>query len=443
MPGKQMKALLLWLAVSMPIAACSAGTTATDKEDAPSDRSTAKTPAIDKPTELTLYHPWGMTQQLFMETEGKYVVKKYPNLTFKVLNRSNGTLEELVASGTKIDLVYATETELYLLKQFNLDSDASDLIKLYGYDLDKVEPAVANYIKTYNGGKIPALPTQLQTLALYYNKSLFDKFGVPYATDRMTWDQLYDLSRKLTRSDGGVVYRGYADGAINNSFRFNPFSMPLVDPLTNKAVFDNDRMKQYLDQLIRPLTIPEYSPQSDTINNNKARDMFRKEQTLAMVTMMTTDFPRASTGDTVNWAAVSYPTFKDLPGVGPQPEIIMWYVTSTSGNREAAFLAAAEMTSVHVQTELFKEGSITILKDKSGLGTFGSSLPDLSGKNVKALIPDKYAEKSPYSRYAPTAAGQLVGVYVQSALGTKDRNTSFREAVERTDKAIEQSISTK
>lgn len=441
MVRKYLKALSSWILVMVLAASCSGK--APDQGEARLDIPAVKEPTIDKPTELTLYHPWGITQQLFMETAGKYIVKKFPNLSFKVLNRSNGTLDQLVASGTKIDLIYATENELALLKDLGLDSDLSDLMKQYAYDIHALEPVVANYIRSFNGGKIPAIPNQLQTLALYYNKSLFDKFGVPYPAANWSWDQLVETSRKLTRSDGGVAYRGYADGAINNSFRFNPYSMPLADSGTNKAVFETDRMKDYVKQLIRPLQIPEYDLQRSNINNNKARDWFRKEQTLAMASMMTSDFPRASTGDTVNWDVVTYPVFKEVPGVGPQPEIIMWYVTSNSSNKEAAYLAAAEMSAASVQAGLFQEGSIPVLKDKSGMGTFGSALPDLKGKNVKALIPDKYADKSPYFQYVSIPAAQLVGVYVETALGAKDINTAFREAAENANKTIEQNIKTK
>lgn len=439
MRGKYLKTLLLLAITTTVGAACSDSKTDTSKgESAATEKQSVKEPKIDKPTELTLYHPWGMTLQLFMDTEGKHIVKKYPNLSFKVLNASNGTLEQLIASGTKIDLIYATENQLDVVQDTRLDSDLSDLIKLYSYDFQKLEPSVANYIQKLNGGKVPAMPTQLQTLALFYNKSLFDKFGVPYLTDSLTWDQLYDISRKLTRVDGGVIYRGYGDRVYSNAFRFNPFSLALVDNTSYKAIFETDRMKEYMNQLIRPLKLPEYAVTKDIINN--ANDLFMKEQTLAIITKMSTDFPRASTGDTINWDAAAYPTFKENPGVGPQPEIIMWYVTANSQNREAAFIAAAEMSSSRVQMELFKDGSMSVLKDKSGFGTFGSNLPDLKGKNANALVPKKFAEKSPYNRYASTAISQLNKVYVDLALDAKDINTAFREAVETANKNIEQKL---
>lgn len=56
------------------------------------------------------------------------------------------------------------------------------------------------------------------TEAVFYNKDLFDKFGIDYPTDNMTWDEMYELSKNMTRSDGDIQYYGYLYMAINNIF---------------------------------------------------------------------------------------------------------------------------------------------------------------------------------------------------------------------------------
>ena len=42
----------------------------------------------------------------------------------------------------------------------------------------------------------------INTTVFFYNKTLFQRAGVPEPTERWTWDDLLDAARKLTRADG-------------------------------------------------------------------------------------------------------------------------------------------------------------------------------------------------------------------------------------------------
>lgn len=47
-------------------------------------------------------------------------------------------------------------------------------------------------------GKTYFLPKDFSTLAVYYNKTIFDKYGVEYPQDGWTWDQFLETAQKLT-----------------------------------------------------------------------------------------------------------------------------------------------------------------------------------------------------------------------------------------------------
>jgi multiple sugar transport system substrate-binding protein len=51
-------------------------------------------------------------------------------------------------------------------------------------------------------GKHYGLPFMINTTVFFYNKTLFQRAGVPEPTERWTWDDLLDAARKLTRPDG-------------------------------------------------------------------------------------------------------------------------------------------------------------------------------------------------------------------------------------------------
>lgn len=62
----------------------------------------------------------------------------------------------------------------------------------------------------YNG-HIYGMPRDFNTVALYYNKKLFDKFGVSYPTADWTWDDFRSAALKLTKdvdNDGRIDYYG-------------------------------------------------------------------------------------------------------------------------------------------------------------------------------------------------------------------------------------------
>jgi multiple sugar transport system substrate-binding protein len=168
--------------------------------------------------------------------------------------------------------------------------------------------------------------------------------------------------------------------------------------------------------------------------------MFAKEKTLAMLVQMNSDYPKAHQQLNLNWDIATFPTFKEKPGVGPQPDIVYYVLSATSKHRDEAFLAMTEILSDEVQMARSKLGNPSVLKNKAILDVFGTENPDLQGKNVKALIPQKYAEPAIYNKYNSKVVGQLAGSFREVILGTKDLNTSLREREERANKDIEAAI---
>ena len=70
--------------------------------------------------------------------------------------------------------------------------------------------------KYYEGvGKIFALPKDHDTIALLYNKAIFDKYGVSYPTEEWTWEDMYEAAKKITEESKGEVY-GMAMNTSNN-----------------------------------------------------------------------------------------------------------------------------------------------------------------------------------------------------------------------------------
>ncbi len=68
----------------------------------------------------------------------------------------------------------------------------------------------------YNSnGKQYALPKDHDTIALLYNKAVFDEYNVEYPTDDWTWDDMYEAAKTIMDASNGETY-GIAMDTSNN-----------------------------------------------------------------------------------------------------------------------------------------------------------------------------------------------------------------------------------
>ncbi len=64
------------------------------------------------------------------------------------------------------------------------------------------------------GGAQLCLPQNVSSLAVYYNRTLFTRYGVPEPTAGWTWNDLVSTATLMTRDDRGLVIKGTeAEGA--------------------------------------------------------------------------------------------------------------------------------------------------------------------------------------------------------------------------------------
>lgn len=87
---------------------------------------------------------------------------------------------------------------------------------------DKVD--LSNYSEGLNGiynidGKQYAIPKDYDTIALWYNKTLFDEAKIDYPDDTWTWDTLKEAAKKLTKEDGSQY--GFCAGLHNQEGYYN------------------------------------------------------------------------------------------------------------------------------------------------------------------------------------------------------------------------------
>ena len=138
-------------------------------------------------------------------------------VTINVVDWDNyWTLLEAGASGGQMPDVFwmhSNTAQMYMENDLLLNLDdyiaADDAIDLGNY----YDGIVALY--NSNGSQY-ALPKDHDTIALLYNKAIFDKYGVEYPNDDWTWENVRDAAAAITEAGAADGVYGYAINTSNN-----------------------------------------------------------------------------------------------------------------------------------------------------------------------------------------------------------------------------------
>jgi len=395
--------------------------------------------AVNKePIELVFYDGVSdYTEERFMKEIGEPIKKKFPHITPKFSPFTKLTqVQDLISAGQPPDVIFASSGMFNdVVNKYSMQTDITPLIEKYKYDLKKIDPVSVDMMKETSKGGMYALPTLMSPSPIYYNKDLFDKFGVPYPKDNMTWDDLYELAKKLTRKDGAQPYYGFMVSFQHLMVR-NQFSLDLVDPAKEETSFADERWNKMVANISRFYELDGVEPNAQKMGAAHQRVLFTKEKSLAMWMPVSTLLTGAEL-EGMNWDMAAFPEFKELPGTGPQPYPISFYITTTNKHKDATFEVIAYLASEEYQLPMVKQGQFpTALASDLLRNSFGQDTAMYKGKNIKAMLPAKYAKASAFTKFNNLSRNQLQAVLEANVLQKKDINTALREAAERTNAAI-------
>lgn len=360
--------------------------------------------------------------------------KKFPHITLNVVAPGKGTyLPDLVAAGQIPDMILGGFYNQARNDELGVVTNLDELISKAKIDMSQYPSALTETFKLYRSNWY-ALPLYLNIAALWYNKDIFDKFGVPYPSDGLTWQEAIELGKKLTREDGGVKYMGFYPG--NWNFMAGQLAIPRVDPQTKKAVFDTPDM----EKVFRTLKDGNVAAGSAEIDSGKARTMFLNERTLAMFPnwMIVGELEDLynKQGNTFNWDMAVQPTFA---GVNSQVDAHYLMIGANSKYKEQAFELIAYLSSnKESQLNVSRYGRIPALQDTELLKEFASGLNSFKGKRFYEVLSQNKMNKSHLpTKYDNTIAAKHLNAAANAVIknGT-DINTSLRDAVEAANKEL-------
>ncbi|WP_079909241.1 ABC transporter substrate-binding protein [Paenibacillus sp. 32352] len=390
------------------------------------------------PNELfiyTVYPAYFAKEENFDKQIGQFLKKKFPDITIKHVHWDKGReYKDLIAAGTIPDIILDNtrmNVQRYIFDN-DLQYDIGDLVKKYNFDTSKLNPAQVAQMKNLTPeGTLFGLPYNNNDFLLFYNKDIFDKFGVDYPKDGMTYDEIYELAKKLTRVEGEVTYKGYSQNP-GHYMNYNQLSLSPLSLKEDKASLNTPEWKKVVDNMRRFYDIP--ANQFDTV------EVFASKGNIAMA-VATVDHlvSFVEQNKNLNFDVVSVPSFSEAPNTRYQPNLYSMYITKQSTKKDLAFQAMAAILSEEHQVELAKEGVIVPMESKAVQEAFGQNLSQMRGKNTKAIFNGKTAMPP-----AARAAGLLwYDVPMQNVFAplifkeSKDSVTALRMIEEQSTKAIE------
>ncbi|OXM83240.1 ABC transporter substrate-binding protein [Paenibacillus rigui] len=324
-------------------------------------------------------------EQYFEERIVQPVQKKFPWVKL-IYSREepffNNNIEKWQSTNTSPDilLMFSPAYEIPQLIQNNFHYDLNDLIGHNQFDLSQFDSKALSPILSFgNEGQVYALPYSKTEHPLFYNKDIFDKFGVPYPQNEMNWDQTIDLAKKVTGEIDGVFYRGLdiADYVLLRE----QLSLTCLDPSTDYAIVNNEKWKLLAETIKDIYTIHGNLPNPKHLF--RFNGGFSRDKNVAMAVLCANCLSEPE----INWDIVSYPTFRQYPMIKPTaPNSSFLILSPFCKYKQEAFEIITYLVSEEHQLFNSKKGEVSSLTQDSIKDAYASELSYFKDKNIKALF---------------------------------------------------------
>ncbi len=177
-------------------------------------------------------------------------MEKYPNVQVELIDTQsseyNNKITVMLAGGdSDPDVIMVKEADTQMsMNDKNQLLDLTELVQRDGVDLS-IYAGAAEQLQM--DGKQYTLPFRKDWYVLYYNKDLFDKAGVEYPGDDMTWAEYEALAEKMTSGEGSAkVY-----GSHNHTWMAMVANWALQDGKNTLMSEDYSFLKPYYEQAVR------------------------------------------------------------------------------------------------------------------------------------------------------------------------------------------------
>ncbi len=362
--------------------------------------------------------------------------EEFPHIKIEVI--PPGTpLPELIANDELPDIIFSNANQFRNLVINNeLAYDLSAFIDKHNVDLSRYNETVMDSIRGYADNALYAFPLTANREFLYYNKDLFDQFGVPYLEDGVTWEEIYRVAQQLTQEHDGVLYRGI-DLDWSKLISWNQLSLPLLDAETDKAIVNTDEWRMWFDTMRLLYDIPGTyfgEEQPDRLESFLAGELaMTNGQTVA-------PFTSTEAEDTFQLGIVTLPTFTEAPELTIQAYYTQYSIASTSEYKEEAFQVLSYVLTDDVLTDFVKTGRQVAVESINMEQYYAMDYPSITENvSLSSIFKHDFAPSPPGQSEYEVAVRPIMHDAFRAVINDeKDISTALREAEDLINQEVEE-----
>ena len=225
---------------------------------------------------------WDINQKEGMEQIAAVYKEKHPNVNIEVQTVNwdeYWTKLEAAANSKNLPDIFWMHSNEFM--KYASAGQLADLTDLYD-DVDK-DYYMNNFPTGLVGnatcdGKIYGVPKDWDTIALAYNKDLFDKAGIAYPDEAWDWDTLIDAAQKIYDKTGAYGFLAPLDdqaGYLNTVAQSGGY---ILSEDKKTAGFTDEGTKKGIQFWIDLQTKYNFSPNQSQFAENSAESIFVSDQ---------------------------------------------------------------------------------------------------------------------------------------------------------------------
>jgi multiple sugar transport system substrate-binding protein len=305
-------------------------------------------------------------ERSFFSQYGQLFMSKFPNIDLQVSSttgifKPNEDYDKAVEK-----FIEAQQPDIIMLHEGQYDKfvgegkllDLEAVVKEDKFDLTGIHPGILELLRTKGDGKLHGLAPEFYSRAVFYNKNLFDQYGVTYPKDQMSWDELLSLAKRFP-TDGEKdkrvygLYEQYEQGVFRmGSDIGHTNGLAYVDAGSMKMTIQTDGWKKAFQTAIDALqskAIYKPEPGQDMPRGGSMEEYLKQNLFIAGRAAMTIEGPyllnnlkqaKDALKDITppNWEVVTMPVDPNHPDSGMGLSVgQIFAINAKSANQRAAW----------------------------------------------------------------------------------------------------------
>ncbi|WP_258235148.1 ABC transporter substrate-binding protein [Paenibacillus agaridevorans] len=368
---------MMMLALVLVFTACSSGgggsknTPSTSPSSAPSSGTESAAPSEKPPKQLSLTIGLPGSYEVTKKEIIDKFIETHPHITVKIEDAPWGDFTSKIATqiaGNTMPDVWFQENAAIL--GYGKRGVAEDLKPYIERDLNASDYVDALFSAQTSDGKVWGIPHGVNSVALAYNKSVFEAANVDLPTDDWTYADLIEAAKKLTIKEGNNVKQFGFIGTASITTGWFPWIKQaggmVLDDTKTKSMLNDPKTLEGLSQLRQGIQDGYFTNNDFLTANGGALEVFATGKSAMYMMQYSEQVSMNSKFPDADWDVVKAP--KAVDGKRYVPFVTnSWLISSRASDdsKEAAWQFLKFYLGEEAQTILAESGSSLPVKQSA------------------------------------------------------------------------------